>query len=197
MVAMADTPAARELDSVTLLRARRGDRAAFTALVVFYQRPIFALLSRLLYGYGNDASLVEDLAQETFLRVHRALPDFDPNGAARLSTWILTIATRLGIDELRRRRPVVVPLQAAEAIHAPDRADAVAVRNQQRSAIEAAVAALSADHRATFLLREAHGLEYDEIARALDIDLGTVKSRLSRAKDQLRAALQSHAGENA
>lgn len=196
MVAMADTPTVRELDSVTLLRARRGERDAFTALVVFYQRSIFALLSRLLYGL-RDASLVEDLAQETFLRVHRALPDFDPNGTARLSTWILTIATRLGIDELRRRRPVVVPLQAAEAIPAPDRADAVAVRNQQRRAIEAAIAELSADHRATFLLREAHGLEYEEIARALDVDLGTVKSRLFRAKDQLRAALQSHAGEHA
>src|SRR5215470_592892 len=92
----------RELDDVTLARAQRGEAAAWRALVEHYQRAVFALLSRMLAPSGR-AALVEDLAQETFLRAFRALPAFDRGGRARLSTWILTIATRLGIDELRRR----------------------------------------------------------------------------------------------
>lgn len=180
----------RELDLVTLERARRNDRAAFAALVGFYQRPVFALLSRLLFG--RDRAAVEDLAQETFLRVHRALPDFRPDGPARLSSWILTIATRLGIDALRRVRLELVPLDQVAAQPSTERADAGAIAAEQRAAITAAIAALSPEQRAAFLLREVHGLEYEEIARALDLDLGTVKSRLSRAKENLRGALASH-----
>src|SRR5262252_7490429 len=95
-------PESREIDDVTLARAQRGEAAAWRSLVEHYQRPVFALLSRMLAPSGR-ATLVEDLAQETFLRAFRALPAFDHAGRARLSTWILTIATRLGIDELRRR----------------------------------------------------------------------------------------------
>ena len=169
-----------ELDDLTLQRARRGDARAFRALVEMYQRRVFALVGRML-GRGR-ASLVEDLAQETFLRVFRALPAFAPEGPARLSTWILTIAARLALDELARRRPVVL----AQEPSAPPDAEARALGR----AIERAVAALPPDFRAVFLLREYHDLDYDEIARALEIDLGTVKSRLSRARSQLRAALQ-------
>src|SRR5262245_42484489 len=97
---------AEELDQVTLARAQRGDEGACRTLVVTYQRPVFALLSRILRRN------VDDLAQETFLRVFRALPRFRPAGPARLSTWILTIATRLAIDELRAAR-VWVPLDEA------------------------------------------------------------------------------------
>ena len=175
---------------MTLERARRNDRAAFAALVGLYQRPVFALLSRLLFS--RDRAEVEDLAQETFLRVHRALPDFRPDGPARLSSWILTIATRLGIDALRRTRVELVPLDQVATQPSTERADAGAIAAQQRAAITAAIAALSPEHRAAFLLREVHGLEYDEIARALDLDLGTVKSRLSRAKESLRGALAAH-----
>src|SRR5215213_1464126 len=92
----------RELDEVTLARAQRGDRAAQAMLVERYQRPVFALLSRMV---GRERALVEDLAQETFLRVLRSLAGFTVNGPARLSTWIVTIATRLALDHLRRRAP--------------------------------------------------------------------------------------------
>jgi RNA polymerase sigma-70 factor (ECF subfamily) len=196
MVAMAQPTRlpAGELDLVTLERARRGDRAAFASLLTFHQKAVFALLSRLLYG--RDRATVEDVAQETFLRLHRALPDFQPNGPAKLSSWILTIATRLGIDELRRARLQLVPLEQAATHAATDTADASAIATQQRTALTAAIAELSPDHRAAFLLREAHGLEYEEIARALDVDVGTVKSRLSRAKEKLRAALAPHAEGN-
>src|SRR5262245_44531797 len=174
----------RELDDLTLLRAQRGEAAACRALVVKYQRAVFALLSRMLAPSGRIA-MVEDLAQETFLRAFRALPAFDRGGRARLSTWLLTIATRLCIDELRQMNPPLESLDRAADVAAPTRTDARA----EARALARAVAQLSPEYRAAFLLRELHELEYDEIARALGIDLGTVKSRLARARAALREAL--------
>jgi RNA polymerase sigma-70 factor (ECF subfamily) len=166
-----------ELDEVTVARAQRGDDAACRALVVRYQRPVFALLSRFV---GRGAGC-EDLAQETFLRVFRALPGFVVGGRARLSTWILTIATRLAIDELRRPRPVALP---------PDLPGGASAETAALGhAIETAIRGLSPDHQAVFLLREYHGLEYEEIGRTLDVDVGTVRSRLARARAALREAL--------
>lgn len=175
-----------ELDDLTLARAQRGDEAACRALVVRYQRPVFALLDRLIARVVGRPR-VEDLAQETFLRVFRALPRFDLRGTARLSSWILTIATRLALDELRRR-----PLPDAhldDDVPGPSRADESAERRDLGAALSRAVAALSPEQRAVVLLREVHELEYEEIARALDVDVGTVKSRLHRARVALRAAL--------
>jgi RNA polymerase sigma-70 factor (ECF subfamily) len=179
-------PTPDELDELTLRRAQRGDEAACRALVERYQRPVFALLSRML-GPPGRVGLVEDLAQETFLRVFGALTRFSALGPARLSSWILTIATRLAIDELRRAPLPAVDL--AERAPAPARPDAEAERARLGRAIATAVTHLAPDHRAAFLLREYHGLPYDEIARALDVDLGTVKSRLARARTALREAL--------
>ena len=99
-----------DLDEVTLARARTGDRQAFRALVERYERPVFALLGRMLLRAGRE-SLVEDLAQETFVRVFRGLGKFGADGRNNLSAWILTIAARLAIDELRRRQPRVEPLR--------------------------------------------------------------------------------------
>lgn len=175
---------ATELDEPTLRRAARGDAAAARALVELYQGRVFALVSRMLAGRGR--ATIEDAAQDTFLHVFRRLAGFDAGGAARLSTWILTIAARRAIDELRRQRPALLPdlERAGEA-----RADERAVRRELAQAIEAALRELSPELRAAFLLREYHGLEYAEIAEALDIDLGTVKSRLSRARAALRERL--------
>jgi len=171
-----------ELDELTLRRAQRGEDRACRELVRAYQRRVFALLGRML----GQPALVEDLAQETFLRVFRALPAWSPSGPARLSTWILTIATRLALDELRKQRPVQAMPQPTVLPEAEARA--------LGRAIAQAVSQLPPDFRAVFLLREYHELEYDEIARALEIDLGTVKSRLSRAKAALREALKEVRG---
>lgn len=182
-------PAPDELDDLTLARARRGEPTACRALVLRYQRRVFALVGRLC-ARRADPALVEDLAQETFLRAFRALPGFDPAGPARLSTWVLTIAARLALDEVRKR-PATEPLEDAERrLAAPDATDGPAARRDLAAAIERALAALPPDFRAAFVLREYHDLEYAEIARALDVDLGTVKSRLSRARASLRAALR-------
>lgn len=178
-------PPREELDQLTLARAQRGDGAACRALVSRYQRPVFALLGRMLAPRGGDR--VEDLAQETFLRVFRALPGFRVAGEARVSTWILTIATRLALDEIARA-PRPITDEKLEIASGP-RGDLELERRALGDAIRHAVSALGPDHRAVFLLREIHELEYDEIARALEIDLGTVKSRLSRARAALKKAL--------
>ena len=133
--------------------------------------------------------LVEDLAQETFLRVFKALPSFDRNGPARLSTWILTIATRRAIDELRRRRPQQTSLDEAKPIPSTTEADTLTRRRMLAAHLQGAIAELSPVHRAAFLLREYHELSYEEIATHLEVDLGTVKSRLSRARAALRSKL--------
>jgi len=178
-----------ELDEVTVVSAQRGSMRAKRALVERYQRPVLALVSRLLRGYG-DSALIEDVAQETFLRVFRALPKFDRNGPARLSTWILTIACHRSIDELRRRRLDVHPLEHGPSdLAANDRADENAERRMLARVLDRAIDALAPEYKATFILREVHGLEYAEIAAILDIDLGTVKSRLNRARTRLREAL--------
>jgi RNA polymerase sigma-70 factor (ECF subfamily) len=188
---MSGAPARRaELDELTLRRAQRGEALAFRGLVECYERAVFALLSRMLAPRGRRHR-VEDLAQETFLRVYRALPGWAPQGAARLSTWILTIATRLALDELERRdaREQALPLDEARRLPGPERADAPAEQRATADAIARAVAQLEPGFQAVFLLREVHELDYDEIARALALDLGTVKSRLHRARAALRDAL--------
>ena len=137
---------------------------------------------------AGRAAVVEDLAQETFLRAFRALPRVVGDGPARLSTWLATIATRVALNELRRRRPRAVELDTvAETLQSgrpQDRPDAAVDR-----AIEQAIADLPPAFRGAFLLRELHGLDYAEIAELCEVDLGTVKSRLSRARARLREAL--------
>src|SRR5262245_52508694 len=96
-MAVADDRTGEELELGLLARCRERDPAALRAFVERYQRPVFALLSRML----GRVPEVEDLAQETFLRAFRALPSFDPHGTARPSTWLLTIATRLALDGYR------------------------------------------------------------------------------------------------
>jgi RNA polymerase sigma-70 factor (ECF subfamily) len=173
-----------ELDERTLRLAIAGDRAASRALVETYQVRVFALASRMLAGRGR--ATVEDVAQDAFLQVFRRLAAFAPGGPARLSTWILTITARRAIDELRKQRPALL----AEVERSSDaRADDRAIRKELVAAIEGALHELSPELRAAFLLREYHGLDYAEIASALSIDLGTVKSRLSRARAALRERL--------
>ncbi len=177
---------ARELDDVSLSLARRGDERACRRLVEIYERAVFALLSRLLLSHR---ALVEDLAQETFLRVFRALPGFVSDGPARLSTWILTIATRLALDELKRRRPASAPFELAARVPTAGDPERRLDDGRLRRALEAALAELPAEQRAVFVLREHHELAYEEIARSLEVDVGTVKSRLFRARTSLRARL--------
>ncbi len=173
-----------ELDQLAVRRAATGDGRAARELVETYQHRVFALISRMLWRQGR--ATIEDIAQDTFLRVFQNLSKFELEGPAKLSTWILTIAARRSIDELRRMRPV--PTDDIRGT-STDRTDADMQRKQLVAAIETALADLSPELRAAFLLREYHGLEYTEIARSLGIELGTVKSRLARARTLLRERL--------
>jgi RNA polymerase sigma-70 factor, ECF subfamily len=194
MIPALKTPAERiELDELTLRRAKHGDRAAFGVLVRFYQRPVFALLSRMLYARGRR-DLVEDLAQETFVRALRAISTFGDDGRDRLSSWLLTIAARVALDALKRRALPEEPLdELVDIVPGPRRADEALMQHTLRDALLGAIEELPLGYRAVFLLREVHDMEYEEIAVALEIDLGTVKSRLSRARAALRKALSETA----
>jgi RNA polymerase sigma-70 factor (ECF subfamily) len=173
------------LDELTFRRAQRGDERAWRDLVEHYQRPVHALVWRLLAGRSRHRT--EDLVQETFVRVLRALPKFDPGGPATLATWILTIATRLVLNELRRPEPA--SLDHDPEAEAQERADHASERARLGIAIASGVARLPEGQRAVLVLREYHDLEYAEIADALELDVGTVKSRLSRAREALREHL--------
>ena len=176
-----------DLDEVTLARAKAGDPRAQAALVHRYERPIFSLLWRMV---GANREVVEDLTQETLLRALRALSGFEYDGRARLITWILTIATRLALDHIRASRPrgdlASVPGGVPVSLPRPDQE---ADRRALAGALVQAVDALGPPFRAAFLLREVHGLSYEEISLTLSIDLGTVRSRLSRARAALKATL--------
>jgi RNA polymerase sigma-70 factor (ECF subfamily) len=184
---------APELDELTLERAQRRDERACRALVERYQATVFQALGRVMGRHrprGLGSTTLADLAQETFLRVFRQLPTFVAGGSARLSTWIVTIAIRVAIDELRRRWPETLSDDQAHATPvARARADEEARGRDAVATVERALGALPADWRAVLLLRIEHDLEYEAIARALGIELGTVRSRLARARAALWDAL--------
>jgi len=186
-LAINDRSAAHELDDLTLARAQQGEAPAFRTLVELYQDAVFALLWRFL-GRRARAEIIEDVAQETFLGVYQSVARFRPDGAARLSTWILTIATRTALKAVRKTSPPMVPLD--ELVEILPAAEAVAGQRGFADALSRSLDALSEPHRIVFLLRAYHDFAYQEIADALDIGLGTVKSRLSRARSQLQTDLR-------
>jgi RNA polymerase sigma-70 factor, ECF subfamily len=175
--------APKEIDRATLVRCKAQDPMAFRAFVVRYERAVFALLSRLL-GRGPH---VEDLAQEAFLRAFRAFPGFDVDAAARPSTWILTIATRLALDE--KRRPQLPVGEIAADAQAPADPEREWQRAEIGRAIARAAAALPEEQRAVFVLAEFHDLSMGEIGEALGVAEATVKTRLFRARERLRELL--------
>ena len=180
-----------ELDELTLVRARRGDQAAARALFDHYHRQVFAFLWRMLSPHATQAA-VEDLTQDAFLRAFAALPRFAPEGPARLSSWLLTIATRVALNELRRRkrRPDATVDVDLVAVPGGARPDESASRRALGALVARAIGELSDDFRAVIVLREYHDQSLDEIARALEIPVGTVQSRLARARAALRGALE-------
>jgi len=164
-----------------------GERAAFRLLVLRYQRPLFRFLGML--GHTPDAA--EDLAQQTFLRVFRSLPAFDAR-QSRFSTWLFTIARRLAANERQRahrRHEHDAPELENESPAAGVTAADPAVTAELRRRLVAAIAALPAALRSTFILSEVTELSLDEVAALEGCALGTVKSRIHRAREHLRLAL--------
>ena len=181
--------AASDLDRGVIDRCRQHDAMAFRAFVVRYERMVFALLSRML-GRREEA-LVEDLAQETFVRAYRAFPNFDPDGAAKVSTWLLTISTRLVLDDRKKKRLELEEIDGSEAKSAatPSTPELHLERRELGQALAEAAAALPDDQRAALVLAEMHGLSIAEIASALDVPENTAKTRLFRAREKMRVTL--------
>lgn len=161
-----------------IVRAQRGDTRAFSALVTLHQDRIYRFLVRLTRS-PDDAL---DLTQETFIHAWEALERWRPE--ARFSTWLFQIARNQALDLLRRsRRAEFVPLEDNDALPCPASTPEAALETRQRiHGLERALARLPTEHREILLLREIEALPYEEIAAVLDIGLGTVKSRLARAR---------------
>src|SRR5258705_1990950 len=151
---------AGEIDDVTLRRAARGEEGANRAVFDRYHQRVFAYLWR-MFGPRATLALVEDLTQDTFLRAFEALPRFSVDGPARLSTWLLAIATRIAFNELRRQRRrgggSTVEL-VEDNLRGEGRTDQHAERRAIGARIAAELAKLSPEHRAVFVLREYHDL---------------------------------------
>jgi RNA polymerase sigma-70 factor (ECF subfamily) len=176
-------------DNAQLVAAHlAGDVRAFQQLVIRYRDRLVSFVSRMI----GDRERAEDLVQEAFMRVHRHLHRFDPT--KQFSTWIYTIASNLAKNELRNRSrsPLVYyqslrsrddedqrPLQFEDVTSRPD--DMYAHRHL-RELVDRVVATLSPHHRRVFVLRELEGMSYEEIADLTRCNLGTVKSRLNRAR---------------
>jgi len=175
------------LNDELLARLRRGDARAFEDLVKTYQHRVFGVGLRML---GSRAE-AEEIAQETFLRAHRALGAF--RGEARLGTWLYAIASHLCLNRLAAgdRRHTRADHETLDRVPSSvvDAATA-AERSELETALHQAIAALPEDRRIVVVLRDLEGLGYEEIAEALGLELGTVRSRLHRARMELKAKLE-------
>jgi RNA polymerase sigma-70 factor, ECF subfamily len=182
----------READLVRA--AQGGDPAAFTEIVRHFQRPVY----RVAYALTRNASDADDLAQETFVRAYQAIGRF--RAGEPLYPWLSRIAVNLASSLFRRRRrrpeTSIEPLLEAGRQWAVDDDPAErAAETERHERLAEAFAGLSPEHQAVLALRVVEDLTYDDIARALGVPAGTVMSRLSRARAELRARLEARSGE--
>jgi RNA polymerase sigma-70 factor (ECF subfamily) len=192
-----------EADDHSLVeRARAGEADAFRALVVRYQRKVYALA----LGIVKDPDLAWDVAQEAFVRVHEHLRQFE--GKSSFSTWLFRIATHLSIDAVRReRRSQKDDVDEVNEAHLAEGGEGIlasalgndprenVLRRELAQRMEAALATLPEKHRTILVLREVEGLSYEELAERLGIHKGTVMSRLFHARHKMQAALRDYVEE--
>ena len=165
-------------------RCRRGDEGAFQELVDRYKDLVFALIARTV----QDRSRAEDLAQEVFLRIYRGLPYF--RGEARLSTWIYRIVANLAVSERPRGSTVSLDDTMAHG-NTPAASDRQFGDLELRDRLEKAIARLAPHYRLLVAAHYLQGIRYEDLAEALRLPLGTVKTQLFRAKQQLRRLLET------
>lgn len=167
-------------DPRTLARARQGDLGAFEDLVRAYQADVW----RFAYHFTRDRNLAEDVTQEAFLRAFRFLKGF--RGDSKFTSWLFRIARNCAMDAIRSRK-VHLEKEPPPPVGQTD--------PQVRVELQAALDAISVDHREPFLLIEVFGLSYQEVADVLHVRVGTVKSRMHRARKAMMAALAPGAEE--
>lgn len=185
----------REIDQQLVERAQRGDKHAFELLVAKYQRKLIRLLSRFI----RDAAEVEDVAQEAFIKAYRALPNF--RGDSAFYTWLY----RIGINTAKnylvamgRRAPTSTSMDAEEAedlgetellqdLNTPEN---LMMSRQVADSVNQTLEKLPEDLRTAISLREMEGLSYEEIASAMNCPIGTVRSRIFRAREAIAEQLR-------
>ncbi|NOT17299.1 MAG: RNA polymerase sigma factor RpoE [Sulfuriferula sp.] len=191
----------RELDQQLVERVQRGDKRAFDLLVVKYERRLARLLSR----FVRDSHEVEDIAQETFIKAYRALASF--RGDAAFYTWLYRIGINTAKNYLMargRRAPTSTEFDAeeaegfegAEALQELNTPESELLSKEIGQVVNDAMAALPEDLRTAITLREIEGLSYEEIAETMDCPIGTVRSRIFRAREAIAAKLRPILGTN-
>lgn len=183
-----------------LQRCRQGDREAFHQLVLRYQRRVYAIA----YGMLKNSADADDVSQEVFLRLHRYLPEF--TGQSSLYTWLYRITVNLCIDHHRSARRGAAFERDDDAIaaadsqttseaglagHVPHPSQDLDTRELGEQVMKA-LDSLSEQHRAILVLREVEGMSYEDLAQTLNINKGTVMSRLHHARLRFRSAIQGY-----
>ena len=197
-----------DADAPLIERVKAGDVKAFEMLVVKYQRRIERLIGRMV----RDVDLVPDIAQETFIRAYRAIPQF--RGESAFYTWLYRIAVNTAKKALMelKRDPLITEAarssrdddddngsRVENELSSGETPDAVLASKQIASAVNFAIEALSEDLRQAITLREIEGLSYEEIAELMNCPIGTVRSRIFRAREaialRLKPLLDTREGE--
>lgn len=181
-------------DQQLVQRVQKGDKSAFDLLVLKYQHRVLKLVNR----FVNDAAEAEDVAQEAFLKAYRALPAF--RGESAFYTWLYRIAINTAKNALvsNRRRPVDFDLDLQDPdqyerqakLKDSDTPEGVLLTDEIRLVVEKALEQLPEDLRTAIVLRELEGLSYEEIAEAMDCPVGTVRSRIFRAREAIDKKLK-------
>ena len=184
-----------DLQEKDLIRkAKQGDMLAFEELILKHEKIVYNLALRMM-NHSEDAM---DISQEVFLKAYRSLSNFDERSA--FSTWIYRITHNTCIDEIRKRKGKQtysleedlesedgsMQRQVADDGDTPEES---LMRKEQKSEILRALDTLSEEHKAAIILRDVKGLSYEEIAEILELSLGTVKSRINRARNQLKTEI--------
>ena len=182
------------LDEQLVERVQRGDKAAFNLLVKKYQQKVVNLVAR----YVNNPGDVPDVAQEAFIKAYRALPTF--RGESAFYTWLYRIAVNTAKNYLtsQGRRPPSSDVEAedaesyggSEALQEVSTPENLALTDEIKRTVFSAIEALPEDLRTAITLRELEGLSYEEIAEIMDCPVGTVRSRIFRAREAIDKKLQ-------
>jgi RNA polymerase sigma-70 factor (ECF subfamily) len=194
--ASAGTPVVADAGDLSLVRrVQAGDRGAFDLLVLKYQHKVVKLVMR----YLKDPTEAEDVAQEAFIKAYRALPQF--RGDSAFYTWLYRIAINTAKNALvsRDRSPISYEINlntddeapdVASRLRDPDTPEGLALTEEIRTTVTAAIDALPEDLRTAIVLRELDGMSYEEIAAAMDCPVGTVRSRIFRAREAIDRRLR-------
>jgi len=181
-------------DLALVKRVQKGDKSAFDALVLKYQHKVLKLVQR----YVRDQAEAEDVVQDAFIKAYRALPAF--RGDSAFYTWLYRIAINTAKNALvsAGRRPLSFDFDAQEGAGAElrsrlkdtDTPERLLLTDEIRSTVNKAIAGLPEDLRTAIVLRELEGLSYEDIARTMDCPVGTVRSRIFRAREAIDRHLQ-------